>query len=240
MLNACSPDADQMAPTETIVITNIPKMIKNTASEAFVKDNPTHDNTGEKATYKVHVLISEGITGDDTSVGVGDVIIEDTTGDRVTATIRLYKPRDVKDESHKPDLSKPYSGTNWSAIAVVISPEYVKDIFDIDCKVSFGGPTDSSVVSYNWADDLQSKKFMDLQKGVDGIDNFKRLYGKIGWSDGVVVTDDDIKKVPCDPCICIDDTCDCANGDPCDECKRPPRAGENINSFTQFTIVNNK
>lgn len=229
VLGACSPDPDPVVPTTTIVIKNIPASILNTK-------NGSTDITG-KPTFKVYVQLSSGITADSVSTAMGDVEVTaaDKSGDWVTVTIPVYKPKnnrpatDSLTEAHKPDTTKPNDSTTWSGVAVVISPEAVKDIFDIDCKVGYGSSSSSSTVTFDWTTNLKTKTLMNV--GADGIDNYKRIYGKIGFYDGVVVTDDDVTGVPCDSCEC-DISCKCSEGYAC-------RAGGDINNFSQFrTTIN--
>ena len=201
---ACSPEPDSIVVTEKIEIRNIPAKIQNTASDDYASEKGI-TNTTKKDTIKVYVQISEGMKADDVSTAMGDVKVTDTKystlssdGKTYTVTIPLYKPKNnlppTQEGSlaHIPDKTRPNDSDAWTGIAVVISPEIVNDIFEIDAKAYLGGATTSSTVSFDW-ESLLSKKTMAMQAGVDGLDNYKRLYGKKDWFDGVVVTDNEVK-----------------------------------------------
>ena len=150
----CSPDPDPKVPTEAIVITSIPVEIQRTQIGV----------TGSKATYKVYVQLSAGRTAGDSYVAKGEAVIDptDITDGKITITFDNLEDRDG---------NSPWSGTNWANICVVISPDTVADIFDIDAKVNLAGPSSSSsTVVFNW-EGMMSKTFM-------GIENYKELYGK--------------------------------------------------------------
>ena len=222
VFGACSPGSDPVVPTTTVIIKNIPATILNTKYDSI-------DEAG-LATFKVYVQLSSGITANAVSTAMGDVKVKDPefailSDDEktYTVTIPVYRPINntppYEEDSlaHKPDLDRPNDSVKWSGVAVVISPEFVENIFDIDSKVGFSSPSSNSTVTFDWKK-LMSKKFMDAQKGADGLDNYKRIYGKEDWYDGVVVTDDDIKYTS-------------------NHSERPPRAGDEIKKFDPIDVA---
>ena len=184
-MGACSPEPESTVPTKTIVIKNIPPKIKNTASQNYVDDHIGYDNTKEKDTFKVYLQLSAGMTADAGYAAMGEALIseaEEATDGTYTVTINLEKPKGT-----------PWSGDNWANESVIISPETVDDIFEIDVKVGMIGPsTSSSTVVFNWNGLLEKKK-MELAPGGNTIENYKRLYGnKSVANEGVIMNDIDI------------------------------------------------
>ena len=149
-LGACSPDPDSLMPTDTVVIQNIPAVIASTATAASIVLYPGIQS--ENNLFKVYVQLSKGMDANAGSVAEGSYLVTpaDITNGKATVSIPLYVY----------GTDTPYSGTNWANIAVVISPQNVNYIFDIDCKVTMSQPSSSSsTVSFNW-DKLLSKKLM--------------------------------------------------------------------------------
>ena len=186
-MGACSPSPDTTLPTERIKITNIPAKIYRTEAALTTP--------AQKDTFKVYVQFSKGMTAADGSVAMGEIEVDpekestDGTytlsedGSTYTVTIDLFIP----------DTDIPYKSTSWSNIAVVISPEEVNDIFDIDAKAAsklLGGmqtSSSSSTVTLAWGNMLSKKAIM-----LYSVEDYLRLYGEVGASDGVIVTDTEI------------------------------------------------
>ena len=168
ILGACTPATDNPIPTTTIVISGIPKDINRTLS----------GSTTSKEFYKIYIQLSPGTNASAGNVAMGEAKYdpEDPTatgvvdaGATYTATINLKIPFDYP--KNGTNNTKPWAGTNWFAIAAVISPREVNNIFDIDCKASFGGASKSSpVVSFDWNTNMISKNNMP-------IGDYKLLYG---------------------------------------------------------------
>jgi len=179
-LSTCSPGSDSTVPTERIVITKVPVDIYRTVAD---EKDPTYGNN--QPIYKVYVQLSKYMTADAGSVAMGEAVVTPDPGAQTcTVSIPLFIP-----DTTIPN-TVPYKGTNWSNIAVVISPQWVNDIYDIDAKVKgLSGPSSSSTVTYAWGD-LWSKKTMLMSS--DGIESYLRLYGEKAHEDGVVVTDPQI------------------------------------------------
>jgi hypothetical protein len=118
-----------------------------------------------KPVYKVYVQLSSGMTASAGYAAKGEAKL---TAGQTEVTIT-----DLKD----PD-GKPWKGTNWANECVVISPETVDSIGDIDAHAGRIGPSSPTVV-FDWNNML----------GKDIIDdaNYKALY------QGIIVPDKDIK-----------------------------------------------
>jgi len=183
ILGACSPDPDPKIPTNTIVITNIPARIINSKV----------DDDGEKPLWKVYVQLSVGMTATAGAVAEGrhTLVSSDfsTDGKTATVTIPLHEAAVPPDAPYSGEL---FSGTGWANIALVISPENVTNIFDVDARVSRSGPSSSSeTVTFDWKR-MWDKKMMT-------ITDYRHLYGS-GDGDGeyigVVAGDPDRSPKP--------------------------------------------
>ena len=173
-LGACSPDPETTVPTEQIVIKNIPLQVERTK----IGEDTLED------TFKVYVQLSAGMSSASGYSAKGDAKADDfvQSDSTITATIHNLKDKDGNN----------WKGKNWANLCVVISPETVIDIFDIDVKVGMKGPGSSSTVVVDW-ELLWQKSLMDMAPGADGISDYKLLYNDI------VVEDPEIggsKKVP--------------------------------------------
>ena len=174
VLGACSPEPDKTVPTEVMVITNIPANVLRT-------EKNSNDTVG-RPTFKVYVQLSAGMTASAGYAAMGDVIVSPAEGSTVTATITNFIGPD----------GNPWKGVNWANQCVVISPQTVDDIFDIDAKAGMSGPTASSTVVLDWN--------MMFPKTFIKEEDYKKLYGKKGetaW--GVIVEDSDIGGAKVDP-----------------------------------------
>ena len=191
VLGACAPDLDTAAPTEAIQIINIPAKIVNTASPTAISAyTGTELNNGylfylndvnyegQRATYKVYVQLSAGMTASSGYAAMGEALIADgqKIGDTYTVTIT-----NLTDQN-----GNPFKGSNWAFESVLISPEKVDTIFDIDAKVGTIGPSLSPTVVFDW-NTLSPKKLMK-------IEDYKKLFGKELSSDyGIIIKDTQIK-----------------------------------------------
>ena len=162
-LTTCSPEADSTVPTNAIQIINIPAKIYRTN-----KDNVS----AYGSFFKVYVQLSANMT---TNVAKGegglseavsgeepDIAEYDAASDTYTVTIHLKKPNGVDN----------YEDTNWKFMVVVISPATVNDIFDIDARAGYAGPTTSPTVVFNW--NLNPPK--TLSKMAMSIEDYEQLY----------------------------------------------------------------
>jgi len=186
MFASCSPDAQTAVPTNTIVIKNIPDVIFPT--EANVADPIS------QPTYKVYVQLSKYMDADHGYTAKGEAKVADLVPENHKYTVTIT---DLKDPE-----GNPWSGADWLYESVVITPQVVNDIFDIDAKVGMIGPSTSSTVTFYW-NSLLFKTSMDLAPGGNGIDSYKRLYGTNAHPyEGVILLDTDITitgdKTPAD------------------------------------------
>jgi len=171
--SACSPNVDQPVPTQYIKITNIPETITNSNKE----DPPI---TPPPAFKMVYVQLSKGFSATAGSVAKGEMGVQEC--DHVlgsngkytyTATIPLFDP----------DTNGPFNSTNWSNLAIIISPFDTDNpspgtpeaIFSIDSKASMSGPSSSSsTVTIKWDNpQLYSKNW------IHPIDYLKLFLGLI-------------------------------------------------------------
>ena len=194
VLGACSPDPDPTYSTDKIEIKNIPTKIPR--SQKPKEGEP--DTITYKDTFKVYIQLSTGINDDSGNVALGvykiDPAIDKPQADGTyTITIDLYKPDKVEYWKLDKTRDSRWSGTDWSSIAIVMSPEEVTDIFDIDAKAALSGPSDSSSTVTL---DLDGNGTLIFQKKLIGLVNYQRLYGMKGFDDGVIVTDNEIKGSP--------------------------------------------
>ena len=170
VLGACAPEPDSTAPTMSIIILNVPANVIRTGG-----------TPGSAPLYKVYVQLSAGMTASAGYAALGDAKDGNLTlqsNGTYMATINNLK-------------GPGWLGTNWANQCVIICPDTVDDIYDIDAKVGMTGPTTSSIVVFDWKA-LMSKQKMDMSPDKKGVENYKQLYGKAGMKDGVVVTDSDI------------------------------------------------
>lgn len=185
---ACSPDPDTKVPTKTIVIKNIPAKIAKT------NKNSTEDPAD---LWKVYVQLSNGTNVTAKNVALGETKVSDTeraekSADETTYTVSidLYVPDPDEYWILHKDSDPPYQGTDWANVAVIISPRWVDDIFDIDARAASPGAGSDSTVVLDW-------KKMITRKGIilfSGLDSYERLYGKEGAEDGVIVHDPDPER----------------------------------------------
>lgn len=188
VMAACSPNPDTRVPTQTIVIKNIPATIYNTDN----REGSAEDIVG-KPLFKVFVQLSNYSDANHDYSALGDVEVsgdEGKSGSGNTYTLAIDNFKDPHGES--------WSGTNWTYLSVVISPEDVDDvdgIFDIDIKAGIAGASDSSTVSLDWNNLLPKINMKYYPNEETGIRNYKRLYGFVGRTDGVIITDPIINPV---------------------------------------------
>jgi len=174
--SACQPDPEEAVVTEKIIIENVPVNLFRT--EAAVNDNTT------KTLFKVFAQLSDGFTPKAKDVALGYAVVSPTeaekTAGKMTVTIENWR-EDIK------------SG-DWAAAAIIISPDTVNDIFDIDLKTYSGGAGDSSSVTFDWKEIMSKHSMVNLGGlvGIDkkqGMENIRRLYGEDtedGRKDGII------------------------------------------------------
>jgi len=168
-------------PTTTIEIINVPVTLFRTESGA--------GDSAKKAVYKVYVQLSDGFTSKARDIALGSAVVNPLAAEKesgfMTVRISDWYSRDNN-----------YTGTNWAAAAILISPKEVDDIFDIDVKAYKGSAGASATVTIDWKKLISKHTMVNLGGFVgisseQGIENLRRLYGEKDASDGIIVNDND-------------------------------------------------
>jgi hypothetical protein len=150
VLGACPPDTTPVEDTESVVVTNIPATV------------------GGKPTYKVYVQLSEGTSAAAGHVAEGTALISEAqpTGNTYTITINALKDPN----------GNPWKGSNNKSANVVIRPQNVTSIEDIEAKGNM--VSSSKTLTLNWDSGLISIK------GVISDADYNLLYEDIVVADG--------------------------------------------------------
>ena len=179
VLSACPPEVDSIIPLQTVVIKKIPLEICRT--EVADTSNTKHP------TFRVYIQLSDGFTAKAKGIALGYATLGDPKS-RLVEENGTYTAIITNLEGDE------WDGKTWATVAVIISPEFVEDIYDIDFKAGYGGSSTTGTVNMSWKEKLLSKHAMVMFSGAKaGMENLRRLYGEKGATDGTIVNDDGIK-----------------------------------------------
>ncbi|MDR2053742.1 MAG: hypothetical protein LBP80_10035 [Treponema sp.] len=151
-LNACPPEATPPEDTEAVRITNIPREV----------------GANKKAPFKVYVQLSAGMDASAGYVAKGEAKLPSPETTEIT-----IKLKDQKDDD--------WTGSGFTNVCVLVSPETVNNIDDIDAKPQ-ASATSSKTLVLDW-NNLMEERFINT------LDKYSlaKLYN------GIVVDDLDIK-----------------------------------------------
>ena len=189
-MGACT-EPDPIVPTERIVIKNIPREIYQSwnsaisfpyASEYLIGTNE------KKPVFKVYLQLSDAMDEFASNPAEGEMALETAesegllkiTGNTFTITIPLTTPLTEAryDGGNGITTHDLVSTAKWSNIALIICPDPVDTIFDIDAKMAIKGPTSSPDVVFDWKK-MYTKNYMtSFVTDELGTTNYKQLYGK--------------------------------------------------------------
>ena len=177
--SACQPEADTTDEIERIVLSNVPVNMYRTKAGEDSEAVPV---------FKVFAQLSDAFTPNAVDVSLGWAIVEPTKEEIkkgvMTVTIENW---DVRSE-----------GTEWKAVAFLISPENVNDIFDVDFHAGTRGllKSEGSTTYADWKGKTTFTKHTMITFGGyggggadQGMENLRRLYGeksKDGNKDGII------------------------------------------------------
>ena len=174
-LVACQPDPDIVVPTTKFAIENIPVRMyrteKDTVKEAADLGQPV---------FKVFAQLSDGYTPSAKDVALWYAVASPTANEIASGkmTVTLENWDEEKDAN--------FNGKGYKALVIIISPQEVNDIYDVDFKAFMRSPTTSSTVTLSWEGGI-NKHLMSLSGGEpQALENLRRLYGEVGASDGII------------------------------------------------------
>ena len=216
VLGACT-EADPIVPTEYIVIKNIPRKIYQSFNPDAKDDEENiitfpYDTDYliapelKKDVFKVYFQLSDGTDEFASNPAEGELDIGTAaseglltlTGDTFTIKIPLVVPLTKAMNDEGITTHERVSTAKWSSIALIICPEPVDTIFDIDAKVDMKGPTSAPDVEFDW-NTMLNKDYMTIKVGpAKGLINYKQLYGKKDYKVdfGVVVREEPYQTLP--------------------------------------------
>jgi hypothetical protein len=156
ILVACPPEADTSPPedTETVVVKNIPSTVNG------------------KPTYKVYVQLSTGMSAAAGYVAKGEALIKGTPTENNTYTVTITELKD-------PD-GNPWKGSNNKSANVVIRPQEVSGIVDMEARGNLASSSKILTLDY--------EKGLHLLKGKGGLidissEDYQKLYEDIVEAD---------------------------------------------------------
>jgi hypothetical protein len=161
VLGACPPEADEVEDTETIKVTNIPLKVLETGLDP----------------YKIYVQLAKTMKASDGYVAKGEKIL---TAGQTEVTIT---GADIKDES-----GIPWTGSEYGYVNILISPEYVASIDEIDSRAGTASP--AKTLKLKW-EGISLKSAVGL--GFIQLNDYHQLYKDI------IIDDSDIKGAKAQP-----------------------------------------
>jgi hypothetical protein len=161
ILGACPPDAgsggddtNSSENTEAVVVKNIPPKVNG------------------KDTYKVYVQLSTGMSAAAGYVAKGEALISNTQATQESGNTYTVTITELKD----PD-GNPWKGSNNKSVNVVIRPQMVAGIDDMDAKGNM--KSSSKTLVLDWKNNLISVKSAISEE------DYQKLYEDIVVKDGV-------------------------------------------------------
>jgi len=163
---ACKPDPDPKIPTDRVVIKNIPAKMFRTDTNP----SPPPPATAAENTFKVFVQLSNTMSPDTSFPGLGKASVS-------SGTLNAFGKYDVTIENLFDYNGNPWARDDWTYVSVIISPENVTNIFDMDMRAYMTAPSKtSSTVVLDWEALWPKTTMFSGYAGIDPVDNYIRLF----------------------------------------------------------------
>ena len=200
--SACKPDPDPKIPTARVVIKNIPATMFRT--------NEKPPTLTAESTFKVFVQLSNTMTPDTSFPGLGKALVS-------SGTLNALGKYDVTIDVLRDYNGNPWVSDNWTYGSIIISPENVTDIFDMDMRALIGGPIEtSSTVVFDWGTSMPKTNMFDFSM-IDPVDNYIRLFNgrlEVGQIGTIIQNREGVIRIDIEQGIAAGDDTDYIKGDP--------------------------